>query len=148
MNKQLKNYLKVHAPHMWYLLKILKYEFVRMRIYKRSKIKRILDENWDDYGFDLHPKDRRMEVIEKKVSGANTENIRFLINEIVKRFAKSGVYLEIGTFRGSSILSAALFNTSTRCIGIDDFSQFNPDGKNEIILKENLEKFGNPKNIE
>jgi hypothetical protein len=120
-----------------------------MSIDGKSKIKEILDENWDNYCLDPNPKDRRMKAIEgEKVYGMNTENIRLLINEIVKRFAKNGVYLEIGTLNGSSLLSAALFNPSTRCIGIDDFSELNPEGTNELILKGNLEKFGNPKNIE
>lgn len=120
-----------------------------MYIDNKSKIKKVLDEYWADCYSDSNPKDRRMKVIEEKnVHGMNTENIRLLINEIVKRFAKKGVYLEIGTLKGSSLLSAALFNTSTRCIGIDNFSELDLEGKNEIILRENLEKFGNPKNIE
>lgn len=149
INRRLKIFLKLHAPKTWYLLKSLTYGSVGLRIDKRSEIKRILLECWDDYGFDFHPKDRRMAVItEKNISGCNTENIRFLINEIVRRFAKNGVYLEIGTFAGSSLLSAALCNPSTRCIGVDNFSQYDPNTNNEIILKENLEKFGTPKNIE
>jgi len=126
-------------------------------------IKKILQDNWNDYKKDLHPKDRRMNILYKKgIGGLNqcmsTENIMFFINEIVKKFAKNGTYLEVGIYRGCSLLSAALFNPSTRCIGIDNFSQFNYnsiDGwkpsdnlDNVNILKENLKKFDNPKNIE
>ena len=45
-------------------------------------------------------------------------------------------------------MSAALFNCSTRCIGIDNFSQFDTEGKNELISKKNFGKFNNPTNIE
>jgi hypothetical protein len=109
----------------------------------------ILKENWDDYKKDLCPKDRRMNILlEKGVEGMSTENIRFLFNEIVNKYAHNGVYLEVGMYRGCSLLSAALFNESTRCIGIDNFSQFDKERKNQELLKNNLSKFNNPENIE
>jgi tRNA G46 methylase TrmB len=126
-----------------------KSRFFRVRVNKRSKIYDLLLENWENYKIDLYPKDRRMCILEiKDISGMNTENIRLFINETVRRFANNGIYLEVGTFKGSSLLSAALFNLSTHCIGIDNFSQFNPEIKNELILKINFQKFDNPKNIE
>ncbi len=133
-----------------------KYEFRRFfmkarRVYldRGSEIAKVLLEGWSWYKFDGHPKDRRMRIHEEKdIAGMNTENIRFLINEIVKRYAVNGVYLEVGMFQGSSLLSAALYNGKTRCIGIDNFSQFDEDGKNEAVLKQNLSKCGSPSNIE
>lgn len=121
-------------------------------------ISKILKECWVDYKKDLSPKDRKMNILkERAVRGMSTENIRFLLNEIVKRFAQKGTYLEVGIFRGCGLLSAALFNPSTRCIGIDNFSQFNYNSEgwrpsdnlnNEEELKNNLAKFSNVKNIE
>lgn len=112
-------------------------------------INEILKENWNNYKTELHPKDRRMDILrEREVRGMSTENVRFLFNEIVKQFAQNGVYLEVGMFQGCSLLSSALFNPSTRCIGIDNFSQFDKEGKNQENLKKNLSKFNNPKNIE
>ena len=123
---------------------------------KMSAINQILKKHWNDYKSNLFPKDRRMRILnDKKVDGMSTENIRFLINEVVNKFAKNGVYMEVGVYRGCSLLSAALFNPSTRCIGIDNFSKFDFFGvdfggneKNEDSFKSNLLKFGNPKNIE
>jgi protein O-GlcNAc transferase len=110
---------------------------------------KILEDGWEDYRNDLYPKDKRMAVLrEKNVQGMGSENTRFLINEIVKRFAKNGIYLEVGTLCGNSLLSAALFNGSTRCIGIDNFSQYDTDGRNKRSLRDNLGKFSDPKNIE
>ena len=106
-------------------------------------IETILKENWIDYRTDLAPIDRRMRILDD-VRGMSTENIRFLFNEIVKRIG--GTYLEVGIWRGCSLLSAALWN-SARCIGIDNFSEFNygPDGKfderPEEELKKNLARF-------
>lgn len=112
-------------------------------------VKELLKENWIDYKKDLHPKDRRIDILsEKEVGGMSTENVRFLFNEIVKQYAQNGTYLEVGMFQGCSLLSAALFNPHTRCIGIDNFSQFDEGSRNQEILKENLLKFDNPKNIE
>ncbi|MBN2209397.1 MAG: class I SAM-dependent methyltransferase [Candidatus Coatesbacteria bacterium] len=115
----------------------------------KSIVASILSENWDDLANDLFPKDRRMSVLaERDVDGMSCENVRFLVNELVRRFAPNGVYLEVGMYRGCSILSAALFNQGTRCIGIDNFSEFDQDGTNHEVLKANLAKFGNPSNIE
>lgn len=120
-----------------------------VHIDNNSKIKDILEKNWEDYCLDTHPKSRRMKAIEgENIYGMNTENIRFLINEIVNFFAPEGVYLEVGTLNGSSLLSAALHNQSTRCIGIDNFSELDPEWKNEMTLMENLKKFDNLSNIE
>lgn len=112
---------------------------------KAPVIKELVGINWSAVQYDYFPKDRRMRILdEKKIPGMNTENIRFLINELVKRFAKEKVYLEVGTYQGSSLLSAALFNPYTRCIGIDNFSQFR---NREIQLRKNLELFNECKNI-
>ena len=109
-------------------------------------LEEILRKYWSHYEIDEFPNnDSRMMVLEdKEVFGMSTENIRFLINELV-RFIGKGVYLEVGMLYGCSLLSAALFNPGVRCIGIDNFSQW---GGNEEILQKNLLKFGNPKNIE
>jgi hypothetical protein len=114
----------------------------------KEVLKEILNKNWVNYRKDLHPIDRRMDVLrEKNVAGMSSENVRLLINEIVRAFAKDGTYLEVGSLQGCSLLSAALFNESTRCIGIDDFSEFNKYGVNEEMLRENLSKFNEPRNI-
>jgi cephalosporin hydroxylase len=55
--------------------------------------------------------------------------------------------MEVGTYRGCSLLSAALFNSDIECVGIDDFSQFDPKQENEKYLRDNINKFENPKNI-
>jgi len=116
---------------------------------KNVLIREILEKNWANYGTDLHPRDRRMNILaEKGVDGMSTENVRFLFNEIVRQSARNGAYLEVGMYRGCSLLSAALFNPSTRCIGIDNFSEFGKEGENEGLLNENLRKFRNPKNTE
>ena len=155
---KMKRYAKEHLPAIVYALlkkdhetarRLFLYAFARIHIEKGSRIKSILKANWKNCATDVCPMDRRMSILDiKGVAGMSTENTRFIINEIVRQYANAGVYLEVGIYRGCSLLSAALFNTATRCIGIDNFSQFDIDGVNEKTLKMHLEKFGNPKNIE
>jgi hypothetical protein len=121
----------------------------RIRVNERSSVGLILLNNWNNYKSDLLPKDRRMRILsEKSIQGMSTENIRFLINEIVKQYADGGVYLEVGMYQGCSLLSAALYNQSTRCIGIDNFSQFDENNANQNKLKENIAKLDHPDNVE
>lgn len=133
----------------WQVRRSLTCFFNRVHIDRTTVVASLLDECWFDYRTDTYPKDRRMRILDEKgVYGMSTENVRFLLNEIVRRYAKGGTYLEIGTLHGCSLLSAALYNESTRCIGIDNFSQFNSDEMNERMLQENLAKFSSPANIE
>ncbi len=157
MNYELKSLLRPYTPlvlraaySFWRRhYENFLYKFFRIHVDKKSKIYNILTENWQDYRIDLYPKDRRMSILEQKnVIGMSSENIRFLINEAVRKFAKEGLYLEVGTFYGNSLLSAALFNPSTRCIGIDNFSQHNPYNENEGIVRNNLGKFSHSSNVE
>jgi predicted O-methyltransferase YrrM len=110
------------------------------------KIEQILAEDWDNYKTDLHPKDRRMSVLDEKgVKGMSTENVRYLFNELCKNYAPNGVYVEVGIYQGCSILSAALYNTELDCTGVDNFSQFDPNGDNLNTLRENIKKFESKK---
>ena len=153
MDKLLKNFLKTHLPISYQYLnkqsRLAHRLFIRPYVDKNSEISKILKNEWRNYKIDLYPNDRKMRVFDEiNLVGMSTENIRFFINTIVGKFAKNSAYLEVGIFQGCSLLSAALFNSSTRCIGIDNFSNFDPNHENQHILKENLKKFPNLKNIE
>ncbi len=146
-------FLKKYFPPLYVFIKKIKnltgFLIDYFRPLNKKRVEKILKNNWCDYEIDLYPKNRRMKILaDNRVEGMSTENVRFFINEIVRQFAEKGVFLEVGTWRGCSLLSAALFNHSSRCISIDNFSQFDNGNNNEKILKENLQKFGNPKNIE
>lgn len=103
------------------------------------------DECFKDIMNDEYPNDRRMKVIsDKNINGHSSENIRFIINECVRRYAKT--YLEIGVFQGCSIISAAIYNEHVECIGIDSFIGM---GKNSSVkrVNNNLSKL-NLKNVQ
>jgi protein O-GlcNAc transferase len=87
-------------------------------LYVNNKLK--LSECFNEIEYDEFPIDRRMSILnEKNVYGYNSENIRFTINEVVRLFAKDGIYFEVGTYLGASLISASLFNGTTKCIGLD-----------------------------
>lgn len=159
MLQQLKDRARKYAPQwtilVWRFLYWTfkqdrwKYVFEPVYVDRHSHIVDLLRECWTNFRRDIYPNDRRLSVLEQNhVRGMSTENICFLINEIVKRFASKGTYLEVGTFNGCSLLSAALYNTSTRCIGIDNFSAYGHIANNEDILKTNLEKFDNLQHVQ
>src|SRR5688572_19504540 len=59
-----------------------------------------------------------------KINGMSSPKIRHLINNICS-YPDFKRYLEVGTWRGSTLLSAANGNKNIElAVGIDDFSQF------------------------
>lgn len=51
-------------------------------------------------------------------------------------------YLEIGVFQGLTLLSSAMAVPEREFYGIDNFAFFDPDGKNEKIVKDRRKKLG------
>lgn len=50
------------------------------------------------------------------------------------------VYLEVGVFQGLSLLSVASNAGKNRAFGIDNFAFFDPDGKNESIVRNRIDQ--------
>ena len=54
---------------------------------------------------------------------------------LTKNMGKENIYLEIGVYKGLTLLTNALSNPEVKCIGIDNFSLFNENHSNkEIVL--------------
>ena len=51
-------------------------------------------------------------------------------------------YLEIGVFQGLTLVSTALEAPELACFGIDNFATLDPDGTNQSIVRERLDRFG------
>ncbi len=73
--------------------------------------------------------DLRKELI--KIDSMSTYAIGYLINRICKNLSKSQVYLNIGCWKGFSLI-AGMVNTQCKVIGVDNFSQFSGP-KNEFL---------------
>lgn len=91
--------------------------------------------NWINWKTDPHPIDRRMQGL----GGMGSENTRFVINELVRL---NGNYLEVGSFRGDSLIAAAMYNDS-KCIGIDNYCQFKGAKDSCKILQQRIGDYPN-----
>jgi predicted O-methyltransferase YrrM len=72
----------------------------------------------------LTPTDRRLAELPKKIPGMATENKLMLLNLAVAHLGPNEVYVEIGCYRGLSLVAAAAGNPHARIYGCDNFSQF------------------------
>jgi predicted O-methyltransferase YrrM len=81
----------------------------------------------------LHPVDRSLESILGEIPGMATENKLKLLNCAVAALADDEVYVEVGCYRGASIVGAATGNPHGRIFACDNFSQF--DGAAEALRR-------------
>ena len=73
----------------------------------------------------------------KGIGGLSGQKFRSLVCELVSKIGNN-VYLEIGIFQGKTILTSAAENPNIKHIGIDNFSQFDKDGKNYTKIKSKI----------
>ncbi len=108
-----------------------------------NKILQVLESNWGNYIEDQRPIDSKIQkFINDGMINPLKINVYTLINLFAKEFCKNGVYLEVGTHRGSSLLAAAWDNPTARCIGIDHFAKHHrPEEDIERQLKDNILKY-------
>lgn len=107
-------------------------------------VQRFLDELpqlFDGFPEGEHPRDRRLARVLDEVKGLACENNLALLNLAASLLPDGESYVEIGTFRGTSLISAMLGNEGREFVAIDDFSF--RDGTREQ-LETNLERFGLP----
>jgi predicted O-methyltransferase YrrM len=105
-------------------------------------VQRFLDELpglFDGFPEAEHPRDRRLAPVLEEVPGLARENNLALLNLAASLLPEGESYVEIGTFRGTSLISAMLGNEGKEFVGIDDFSF--RDGSVEE-LEANLRRFG------
>src|SRR6202166_2079686 len=78
-----------------------------------------------------YPADRSLSHILKTVPGMATENKLALLNAAVSALGENEVYVEVGCYKGASIVGAATGNPHARIFACDNFSQF--DGVAEAL---------------
>ena len=72
----------------------------------------------------LHPLDRSLESILGQIPGMATENKLKLLNCALAALADDEVYVEVGCYKGATIVGAATGNPRARIFACDNFSQF------------------------
>jgi predicted O-methyltransferase YrrM len=83
------------------------------------------------FGGDLradHPVDRRFAAVLADVPGMATENKLALLNLAAAHLEPGEAYLEVGSFKGLSLIGAMLGNQGRRFYAIESFLEFNLDG--------------------
>lgn len=99
---------------------------------------RELPRLFDDYPRSEHPRDRRFAKVLEDVPGLATENCLALLNLAAACLEPGESYVEAGSFRGTSLISAGL-GTGAPLVGIDRFSM---EGSSRALLEANLTAAG------
>lgn len=95
-----------------------------------ERFARELPRLFDDYPRSEHPRDRRFAPILAEVGGLARENNLALLNLAASLLNEGESYVEVGSFKGLSLVAAMLGNVGD-FVGIDDFSM--GDGSRDLI---------------
>ncbi len=99
---------------------------------------RELPELFDDFPRSEHPRDRRFAAILEEVGGLARENNLALLNLAASLRGEGESYVEVGSFKGLSLIAAMLGNEGD-FVGIDNFSL--GEGS-RAQLEQNLRRYG------
>jgi predicted O-methyltransferase YrrM len=103
------------------------------------------------FGGDLlaeHPVDRRFREVVADVPGMATEHKLALLNLAAAHLGPGEAYLEVGSFKGLSLIGAMLGNQGRPFYAIENFLEFNLDGSQaRIDLLTNLARWVEPERV-
>ena len=74
------------------------------------------------------------------LSGLSEKKLISLLQQFATRLKNNDCYLEIGVFQGLTLLSVSRVLNNHKAYGIDNFKQFDSDGRNFNIVKDRIEK--------
>lgn len=97
-----------------------------------------LTNAFDAFPRSEHPRDRRIAEVLEAVPGLARENNLALLNVAASLLEPEESYVEMGTYKGTSLIAAMLGNNGD-FVGIDNFS-FSNGSREELAA--NLERFG------
>jgi predicted O-methyltransferase YrrM len=96
----------------------------------------------DDFTAD-HPADRRLAAVVEQVPGMSTEHALTVLDLAVGHLNLQECYLEVGSYRGRSVVGAMLAHPDRRAIAVESFAEFGAtpaEGRREILAV--LRRFG------
>lgn len=78
------------------------------------------------------------------LSGFSGERLVGALQRFTRLLPRDGqtVYCEVGVFQGMTLLSTAHANPQIPCFGIDNFSQFDTEGRNHALVRERADRLG------
>ena len=71
-----------------------------------------------------HPADRSLSHVLREIPGMATENKLALLNAAVSALGENEVYVEVGCYKGATLVGAATGNPRARIFACDNFVQF------------------------
>lgn len=74
-----------------------------------------------------HPVDRRFAAVVDGVPGMSTEHALTVLDLAVARLGAGECYLEVGSYRGRSVVGAMLANPGRRAVAVESFAEFGVD---------------------
>ena len=98
-----------------------------------------LPSRWDDFPLSELPREARFANVLAQVPGLTRANNLALLNVAASQLAPGETYVEVGSFRGTSLIAAMLGNEQRSFIAIDDFSMRDASRR---ALEDNLRRFG------
>jgi protein O-GlcNAc transferase len=98
-----------------------------------------LPARFDDFPLSELPRDPRFAEILAQVEGLATPNTLALLNHAVSLLPEGESYVEVGTFRGASLIAALTDNRDKDAVALDSFQL--RDGT-PAAVERNLERFG------
>jgi predicted O-methyltransferase YrrM len=81
-----------------------------------------LHELFDEFPISEHPNGRRFTRILDEVPGLTRENNLALLNLAASMVEPGECYVEVGTYRGTSLIAAMVGNDDTEYVAVDNFS--------------------------
>jgi hypothetical protein len=105
---------------------------------KGESFLRRLPELFDGFPDAETPRDERFDAVLEAVPGLARPNNLALLNLAARCVAPGETYVEVGAFRGSSLIGALLDNDGVEFVAIDDFSH---SGASRDELERNLARF-------
>jgi predicted O-methyltransferase YrrM len=100
---------------------------------------RELPARFDDYPRSAEPRDPRFARILAEIEGLATPNTLALIHHAVSFLEPGESFVEVGTFRGASLIAALLDNEDKDALALDRFTM---RGATAERLESNLARFG------
>jgi hypothetical protein len=88
------------------------------------------------------PRDGRFAALLGRVRGMTAPGVLQLLNAAAGRLGEGEAYVEVGCFRGATLAGALLGHPAVPAHAADDFSEFDPHGRNADALRSNLEVLG------
>jgi predicted O-methyltransferase YrrM len=93
---------------------------------------------FDDFPSSEHPREKRFDHVLERVPGLARENNLALLNLAASLLGPGESYVELGSYRGTSLIAAMLDNEGKEFVGIDNFKM--GDGSRKQ-LERNLASF-------